>query len=109
MVRPPGRVRAGGVEVAGMPATRKPASTGARKRRAAPRSKPRSTRRARRPSPVRALRETLARAFTRVPLLDQRQRELLGLACLALGSYLAFVLYGGWDGGRVGHGLTVAL
>jgi DNA segregation ATPase FtsK/SpoIIIE, S-DNA-T family len=58
---------------------------------------------------VRALRETLARAFTRVPLLDQRQRELLGLACLALGSYLAFVLYGGWDGGRVGHGLTVAL
>jgi len=42
-------------------------------------------------------------------MLNQRERELIGLASLALGIFLAFVLYGGWDGGRAGHGLTVAL
>ena len=28
---------------------------------------------------------------------------------VALGIFMGFVLYGGWDGGRVGHGLAVAL
>ena len=42
-------------------------------------------------------------------MLDQRQRDVLGLALVALGVFMGFVLYGGWDGGRAGHGLAVAL
>ncbi len=34
---------------------------------------------------------------------------MLGLALVAIGVFMGFVLYGGWDGGRVGHGLAVAL
>ncbi len=45
----------------------------------------------------------------RLPALDQRGRDVLGLACVALGVFLGFVLYGGWNGGRAGHGLAVAL
>jgi DNA segregation ATPase FtsK/SpoIIIE, S-DNA-T family len=45
----------------------------------------------------------------RLPELDQRQRDLLGLAAIAAGVYLGFVLYGDWDGGRVGAGLGEAL
>ncbi|HEY1688322.1 MAG TPA: DNA translocase FtsK [Solirubrobacteraceae bacterium] len=45
----------------------------------------------------------------RFPMLDQRQRDVLGLILIALGAFLAFVIYGGWDGGSVGHGFSVAL
>ncbi len=45
----------------------------------------------------------------RLPELDQRQRDVLALALVALGVFLGFVLYGGWDGGGAGHGLAVAL
>jgi len=45
----------------------------------------------------------------RIPELDQRQRDVLGLGVVAAGVFMAFVLYGGWDGGRVGHGLAQAL
>jgi DNA segregation ATPase FtsK/SpoIIIE, S-DNA-T family len=45
----------------------------------------------------------------RLPVLDQRGRDVLGLALLAIGVFMGFVLYGGWDGGRAGHGLAVAL
>jgi S-DNA-T family DNA segregation ATPase FtsK/SpoIIIE len=41
------------------------------------------------------------------PELSRGQREVLGLALLGLGLFMAFVLYGGWDGGGVGHGLAV--
>jgi DNA segregation ATPase FtsK/SpoIIIE, S-DNA-T family len=41
--------------------------------------------------------------------LDQRGRDVLGLACVAIGVFMGFVLYGGWNGGRAGHGLAVAL
>jgi S-DNA-T family DNA segregation ATPase FtsK/SpoIIIE len=44
-----------------------------------------------------------------LPALDQSQRDVLGLALAALGVFMGFVLYGHWDGGRVGHGLAVAL
>jgi S-DNA-T family DNA segregation ATPase FtsK/SpoIIIE len=37
------------------------------------------------------------------------QRDLLGLGLIALGVFMGFVLYGGWDGGRAGHGLAVAV
>jgi len=42
-------------------------------------------------------------------VLDQRQRDVLGLALVAAGVFMGFVLYGGWNGGRAGHGLAVAL
>ncbi len=42
-------------------------------------------------------------------MLDERGREVAGLALVALGVFMGFVLYGGWDGGHVGHGLAVAL
>ena len=45
----------------------------------------------------------------RAPELDQRQRDMLGFATIALGVFLGFVLYGGWNGGRVGGALTQAL
>jgi DNA segregation ATPase FtsK/SpoIIIE, S-DNA-T family len=42
-------------------------------------------------------------------VLDQRQRDVLGLALVAAGVFMGFVLYGDWNGGRAGHGLAVAL
>jgi DNA segregation ATPase FtsK/SpoIIIE, S-DNA-T family len=42
-------------------------------------------------------------------VLDQRQRDVLGLGLVAVGVYLGFVLYGHWAGGRAGHGLELAL
>jgi S-DNA-T family DNA segregation ATPase FtsK/SpoIIIE len=41
--------------------------------------------------------------------LEQRHLDVLGLALVAAGVYLAFVLYLGWDGGRVGGWLGTAL
>jgi DNA segregation ATPase FtsK/SpoIIIE, S-DNA-T family len=51
----------------------------------------------------------MGRGLPRLPVLDQRGRDVLGLALVALGVFMGFVLYGGWDGGRAGHGLAVAL
>jgi DNA segregation ATPase FtsK/SpoIIIE, S-DNA-T family len=45
----------------------------------------------------------------RLPVLDQRGRDVLGLAFVALGVFMGFVLYGGWNGGHAGHALAVAL
>jgi S-DNA-T family DNA segregation ATPase FtsK/SpoIIIE len=42
-------------------------------------------------------------------VLDQRGRDVLGLGLVAVGVFMGFMLYGGWDGGRAGHGLAVAL
>jgi DNA segregation ATPase FtsK/SpoIIIE, S-DNA-T family len=42
-------------------------------------------------------------------VLDQRERDVLGLALVAFGVFMGFVLYGGWNGGRAGHGVAVAL
>src|ERR1700693_5700086 len=49
------------------------------------------------------------RNLPRLPALDQRGRDVLGLSLVAVGVFMAFVLYGGGDGGRAGHGLAVAL
>jgi S-DNA-T family DNA segregation ATPase FtsK/SpoIIIE len=67
------------------PAARKPAS------KARPKAKPR------------------ARAVSAPRELEQRHLDLIGLALLALGLYLGFVLYAGWDGGSAGSGIEVAL
>src|SRR5580704_4381302 len=45
----------------------------------------------------------------RLPELDQRQRDVAALGLIALGVFMGFVLYGGWNGGGVGHGLSIAL
>jgi DNA segregation ATPase FtsK/SpoIIIE, S-DNA-T family len=41
--------------------------------------------------------------------LEQRHLDVIGLALVALGLYLGFVLYGEWDGGRVGGWAEVGL
>jgi S-DNA-T family DNA segregation ATPase FtsK/SpoIIIE len=44
-----------------------------------------------------------------MPSFDQRQRDIAGLALMAAGIFLGLVLYGGWAGGRAGHGVAVGL
>ena len=41
--------------------------------------------------------------------LEQRHHDVIGLALIAAGVYLGFVLYLGWDGGRVGGWLATGL
>jgi S-DNA-T family DNA segregation ATPase FtsK/SpoIIIE len=41
--------------------------------------------------------------------LEQRERDVIGLALIAVGVFMGFVLYGDWNGGRAGHGVAVAL
>jgi S-DNA-T family DNA segregation ATPase FtsK/SpoIIIE len=69
-----------------MAAARKPAST-------RPKPKPKPRPRARR-SPIDAM---------RVPLLEQRHLDLIGLGLVAVGVFLAFPVYLGWDGGAAGQ------
>ncbi|HTY95668.1 MAG TPA: DNA translocase FtsK [Solirubrobacteraceae bacterium] len=93
-----------------MPATRRRSSSASRsgaKRAPARRRKP--VRRRTRVAPLASLRGILARLRPRTPLFGERGKEVLALALLACGLYLVFVIYGGWDGGSAGHGLTVAL
>jgi DNA segregation ATPase FtsK/SpoIIIE, S-DNA-T family len=41
--------------------------------------------------------------------LQQRHLDLIGLFLIAAGVYLTFVLFFGWDGGKVGYGLQTGL
>jgi S-DNA-T family DNA segregation ATPase FtsK/SpoIIIE len=43
------------------------------------------------------------------PVLSQNQRDVFGLALVAIGVFMGFVLYGHWNGGQVGQGLASAL
>ncbi|HXC45360.1 MAG TPA: DNA translocase FtsK, partial [Solirubrobacteraceae bacterium] len=45
----------------------------------------------------------------RWPVLSQNQRDVLGLALVAVGVFMGFVLYGHWNGGQIGQGLSTAL
>jgi len=89
---------------------------GARRRTKARRTAPRRTARSR-PRRARRRRSPLLGAISRLrpwrllPLraLDQRTRDVLGLALLALGIFAGFVLDGGWDGGGGGHALESVL
>ncbi len=40
---------------------------------------------------------------------EQRHLDLIGLGLLAVGVYLVFILFAGWEGGKVGYGLETAL
>ncbi|MDP2709748.1 MAG: DNA translocase FtsK [Solirubrobacteraceae bacterium] len=44
-----------------------------------------------------------------LPVLEQRHRDLIGLALVALGVFLAFPLYLQWDGGPAGQAATDGL
>jgi S-DNA-T family DNA segregation ATPase FtsK/SpoIIIE len=84
----------------------KPATRG----RAPARSRAPRGRRSRRSSGLGSL---FAGGLPRPPTLNQRQRDILGLALVAAGIFMGFVLYGASGssptGGRLGHGLAVAL
>jgi S-DNA-T family DNA segregation ATPase FtsK/SpoIIIE len=41
--------------------------------------------------------------------LQQRHLDLIGLLLIAAGVYLSFVLFFGWDGGKVGYGIETGL
>jgi S-DNA-T family DNA segregation ATPase FtsK/SpoIIIE len=62
-----------------------------------------------------ARRGTKAKGRGRVPRprlpvgLEQRHLDLIGLLLIAAGVYLTFVLFLGWDGGKVGYGLETGL
>src|SRR5438270_10371519 len=95
----------------GMANTRKRAPA---RRSAAPRSgsaRKRSRRRRRRG--LSGLGLSLPRGLPRMPVLEQRERDVLGLALLAAGIFMAYVLYGSGgpsaSGGRAGHAVAVAL
>src|SRR5437867_2946404 len=106
MVRPSrqghGRARRSCLPMA--PATkRSPARRPARRRPARGRAR---TRRAR---PLRASLARLSAGAARLRALDERDRDALGLALIAAGVFLGFVLYGGWNGGHAGGWLASAL
>ena len=94
-----------------MPQTRKRASSSSRTpaRRVPARTRARNSRRR---GAGAGLRWPLA-GVLRLPELDQRQRDVLGLSLVALGVFMGFVLYQGGGsasfGGGLGHGLAVAL
>jgi S-DNA-T family DNA segregation ATPase FtsK/SpoIIIE len=50
-----------------------------------------------------------AGVWLRVPVLDQRELDLVGLGLVAIGVFLACVLYLGWAGGQAGDALTNGL
>ena len=56
-----------------------------------------------------------AKAGARIPrprlpqALEQRHLDLIGLFLIAAGVYLSFVLFFGWEGGKVGYGLETGL
>src|SRR5262245_47225783 len=41
--------------------------------------------------------------------LEQRHIDLIGLFLIAAGVYLTFVLFFGWEGGKVGYGIETGL
>src|SRR6187551_2031031 len=41
--------------------------------------------------------------------LEQRHLDLIGLFLIAAGVYLSFVLFFGWEGGKVGYGIETGL
>src|SRR5919106_4622550 len=60
-------------------------------------------------APVRRKPDPRQRARAAFEGLEQRHFDLIGLIMIAVGVYSAFVLYLGWDGGRVGDWMETAL
>jgi DNA segregation ATPase FtsK/SpoIIIE, S-DNA-T family len=49
------------------------------------------------------------KAGLHLPSLEQRHLDLIGLLLVAFGVYLVFVLFFGWEGGKVGSGVETGL
>ncbi len=58
------------------------------------------------PAPKKRPRRFGAGVWFRLPMLEQRDLDLIGLFLVAVGVFLACVLYLGWAGGEVGGALT---
>ncbi|HEX8051065.1 MAG TPA: hypothetical protein VF504_06315, partial [Solirubrobacterales bacterium] len=55
-------------------------------------------------------RKPKAKGGLRLPAgLEQRHVDLIALFLVAFGVYLVFVLFFGWEGGKVGYGVETAL
>jgi S-DNA-T family DNA segregation ATPase FtsK/SpoIIIE len=94
-----------------MPSTRKRAPARSSRGRSSSRAKPRtraSTRRVTRGRGLPLLGSLLPGRLRGFGPLEQRGRDVLGLALVAVGVFMGFVLWGDWDGGGAGHGLAVA-
>src|SRR3954470_18132048 len=64
---------------------------------------------ARKTKPRARSRKRARRSTPPLPVLEQRHLDLIGLALVALSVFLAFVIYGGWQGGRAGEALVDGL
>ncbi len=74
-----------------------------RKKRVAPARKGKA-------GPKRAKAKAKPKAGLHLPAgLEQRHLDLIGLFLVAAGVYLVFVLFAGWEGGKVGYGLETGL
>ena len=71
--------------------------------------KPASRRSPATPSKPRARARRASLSAMRVPRLEQRHLDLVGLGFVALGVFLAFPIYLGWDGGAAGQAVTRAI
>ncbi len=58
----------------------------------------------RRRPPARKKPKATRRTARGLPQLEQRHRDLIGLALVAVSVFFAFVIWLGWDGGRAGEG-----
>ena len=67
----------------------------------APKRRTRASNSRRRPQPARRPARRDPREF--IERFEQRHFDVFGLILIAAAVYLAFVLYFGWDGGRVGR------
>src|SRR4051794_41875329 len=52
--------------------------------------------------PKRSARSRVELRMPKLPELEQRHLDLIGLGLVALAAFFAFVFYLGWDGGKVG-------
>ncbi|MBA3808251.1 MAG: hypothetical protein H0X28_07635, partial [Solirubrobacterales bacterium] len=97
-----------------MAATRKRAPAARKSSRKAPAKRRTSASAGKRRRSSRRAGAGVASLFTsplaRMPVLEQRHRDILGLAVIAFGVFMGFVLYGsgGHAGGRAGHAVAVA-
>jgi S-DNA-T family DNA segregation ATPase FtsK/SpoIIIE len=64
---------------------------------------PRRGSKAKKPRPRKSLRPHLPAG------LEQRHLDLIGLFLIAAGVYLTFILFFGWEGGKVGYGIETGL
>jgi S-DNA-T family DNA segregation ATPase FtsK/SpoIIIE len=73
-------------------------------RKSARKRAPAAKRKAKKPPPPK--RRWGAGLWLRLPVFDQRELDLLGLGLVAVGVFMACVMYLGWAGGEVGNALT---